>query len=62
MRNGDRVKYLPAAKLAPIIAALPPDSRIYVNEVGNLMVCTVDDLYLGYIDFASEGEFIKVSP
>jgi hypothetical protein len=56
MRDADMTKWLSAARLIELFATLPPDSRVMPNEVGNLLVLTVDGENLAFIDLAYDGE------
>ena len=49
-------RFLPAAKLAELLAQLPPGSKVTPNSVGNLMIVDGVDEYIGYIGFTLGGE------
>lgn len=50
------VKYLTVARLAELLATIPPDSLVGANRVGNLFINFPDGEYTGFIDFAGDGE------
>lgn len=46
-------KWLPAARMIELLAALPPDSRVAVNSVGNLLIISADGkMGVGYVDLS----------
>ncbi len=53
-------KHLTVARLTEILQTLPSDALVVANQVGNLIAFTVDDKYLGYIDFSGIGGFKSV--
>jgi hypothetical protein len=56
MLDEDGTKWLSAARLIELLAALPADSRVTPNAVGNLLVLTADGAgCLAYVDFVGKG-------
>jgi hypothetical protein len=55
-------RFLPAARLAELLAQLPPGSKVTPNSVGNLMVVDEHDEYIGYIGFTLGGELSTDEP
>lgn len=56
MMYDNGVKWLPAWRLVELLTELPPDSRVMVNAVGNLLVRSHDDeKSLAFIDFVLVG-------
>jgi hypothetical protein len=55
-------RFLPATRLAELLAQLPPGSKVTPNRVGNLMVVDENDEYIGYIGFALGGELSMYEP
>ena len=53
--NGD--KWLTAQRLVQLLSEVPPDSRVMVNAVGNLLIKNASGNQLvAYIDFFAAGE------
>lgn len=53
MYTDDGMKRMGAAVLAELLWALPEESSVYVNQVGNLSVVQ-NGIYIGFIDFAND--------
>jgi len=56
MKNENDLKWLPVSRLIELLKMLPNDSRILLNDVGNLAIMNDNDEYIGFIDFLSYGE------
>ncbi len=56
MIDEDGRKWLPAARLAELLATLPADSRVMPNGVGNLLALSADgEQLVAYVDLAEGG-------
>jgi len=55
-------RFLPAIRLAELLAELPPGSKVTPNSVGNLMVVDELDEYIGHIGFTLGGELSMDDP
>ena len=56
MMDEDYSKWLPAARLCELLQTLPPNSRVTVNTVGNLLVYSADGATpVAYVDLCREG-------
>jgi hypothetical protein len=54
----DTGKWIKPEKLAELLLALPPGSRVYPNGVGNLAIYDEADVYIGWVDIMNESNVL----